>query len=143
MNTPACGHSVKNHHQELRPPPEICDPVYEGGNAATADEHLRPRKHDTVATGLSGSITPWRQARESSGCPADDSIPSLSPCDAFMVSMSHWQGKSLCCHNIDRFACRGELAPSAGDQRPGTAIDSSPAAACVKLWLIMGVHWLK
>ncbi|ARS72471.1 hypothetical protein CN151_09360 [Sinorhizobium meliloti] len=51
------------HHQELRPPPEICEPVYGGGNAATADEFLRPRKLDTVATGCSGSITPWRQAR--------------------------------------------------------------------------------
>jgi hypothetical protein len=27
-----------------------------------------------------------------------------SPCDAFMFSMSQWQGKSLLRHNIDRFA---------------------------------------
>ncbi|MEY9164096.1 hypothetical protein ABIE78_002215 [Sinorhizobium fredii] len=46
----------ENHHQELRPPPEIAIQCT-GGNAATADEYLRPRKLDTVATGCSGSIT--------------------------------------------------------------------------------------
>ncbi|MBP1882596.1 hypothetical protein [Sinorhizobium mexicanum] len=110
MNAPACGHLVKKHRQELRPPPEICDPVY-------GEEMQRRRmntcgrvRYDTFATGTSGSIIPGAKLWKSSGCPADDSIPStLSPCDAFMVSMSHWQGKSLCRHNIDRFACPGEI----------------------------------
>ncbi len=142
MNTPACGQSVKitiknsGHRRKLR---------------SSVREEMQRRRMNTCGRGsmirlqpaVPARSLPWRQASRSSGCPADDSIPStLSPCDAFMVSMSHWQGKSLCRHNIDRFACPGEILCS------GTIASVSNRSAFVhlgwrrgKVWLTMRVHW--
>lgn len=76
----------------------------QGEGGATADEaRLLVRDVIHVEPGLTGSdhaLAPGLQ--KTLWLPVVDSIPStLSPCEAFMFSMSQWQGKSRNGHNID------------------------------------------
>lgn len=75
-----------------------------GEGGATADEaRLLVRDVIHVELVLPVLITLWRQGfKKTLWLPVVDSIPStLSPCEAFMFSMSQWQGKSRNGHNID------------------------------------------
>ena len=102
MNVPGHGHSV-SVTISLRPPPDILRFSMREKSGATADEARLPVGDMIVVEAvLSVPIMLWRRGFETLWLPVVDSIPStLSPCEAFMFSMSQWQGKSPNRHNID------------------------------------------